>query len=266
MLAERPQSPMEVSADEPPPPAKPRRQRRGTRAMSDLVKDESCPPDHPAGASRTSLTPRPEELLVAPTSDGHCGASSTGRSRGPARLVVAVIAAFLVAAVAGGAAALSGGSGASAHAAATASAEGSLASAASNSASATSVAFTLSATEISPSMSSTPVTGSGVYDLAQGVGQVTVSGPSLSPLTGAGSQGSLDIVSDGTDLYVNVPALSSLTGGKSWVETSAVRAGLADRIHRLAPAVRADRPRPGLGPARFAGQHRHQGGDGRLAR
>ncbi len=206
--------------------------------MSDLVKHESCPPDYPSVAAGTALTPRPEELLVSPAGHEPRGVPGAGRSRGPARLGVAVIAASLVAAVAVGAAAFSGGSGASAasgRAAVTAPAEGGLASAASNAASATSAAFTLSATESSPSTTSTLVTGSGAFDLAKGLGQVTVSGRSLSSLTGAGSPGPLDIVSDGTDLYVNVPALSSLTGGKSWVETSA--SGLASLTGSVAGSL-----------------------------
>jgi hypothetical protein len=101
-----------------------------------------------------------------------------------------------------------------------------LAASASDSASASSVAFTVSATATTPSTTSTIVTGSGAFDLAKDVGQITASVPSLSGLTGAaGTQGSLDVVSDGTNLFLNVPALSSLTGGKSWVETSAT--GLA---------------------------------------
>ncbi len=201
--------------------------------MSELVKHETYLPDYPPEARERALERRPEASLVSLDADGAQGGAAAGRSKGPSRLAVAVIAASIVAAVAVGAAAFSGGSiasGASGGGSAAAGspavpAKGSLASAASNSAAASSVAFSLSATETTASSTSTLVSGSGAFDLTKGVGQVTASVPSLSSLPGAGSQGSLDIVADGTNLYVNVPALSSLTGGKSWVETSA--SGLA---------------------------------------
>ena len=203
--------------------------------MSELVKHESRLPLHAAGTPGSALERRPAGPLVPPAVDGPRDAPPSGRSKGPSRLAVAVVVASLVAAVAVGAAAFSGGStasGANGGSGSTVSgsagavpAKGSLASSASDSASASSVAFTLSASETTPSSTSTIVTGSGSVDLTRGVGQLTASVPSLSSITGSGSQGSLDIVSDGTNVYVNVPALSSLTGGKSWVETSA--SGLA---------------------------------------
>lgn len=155
---------------------------------------------------------------------------------------MAVIAASLVAAVALGAAAFGSGSAASASgptasapgsgsagptapAPGSGSAKGHLASSASDSASASSVEFTVSATETTPTTTSTMVTGSGAFDLAKGVGEITASVPGLSSPTGTGSPGSVHIISDGANLYVDVPGLSSVTGGKTWVETSA--SGLA---------------------------------------
>ena len=203
--------------------------------MNELANQESYLPVHAVGTPGSALERRPGSSLMPPEADMPHDATAAGPSKGPGRLAVAVIVASLVAAVAVGAAAFSGGftaSGASGGSGATGSgpsaagaAKGSLAASASDAASAPSLAFTLSATETSSSATSTIITGSGSVDLTRGVGQLTASVPALSSITGSGSPGSLDIVSDGTNLYVNVPALSSLTGGKSWVESSA--SGLA---------------------------------------
>ena len=39
-------------------------------------------------------------------------------------------------------------------------------------------------------------------------------------MLGRGASGSVDVISDGTNVYLDIPGVSSLTGGKSWIETS----------------------------------------------
>lgn len=192
--------------------------------MSNLVKhaDGTLMPvdEEPSGA----LVARSNASLAPPTPPSVPPTPRATASKGPGRLAVAVIAASIVAAVAVGAAAFSGGStagGSSPGAADPAgSAHGSLAASASDSAAASSVAFSVSATETTPSTTTNLLSGHGSVDLAKGVGRVTASIPSLSALVGSGAQGSVDVISDGTNVYLNVPGVSSLTGGKSWVKTS----------------------------------------------
>jgi hypothetical protein len=216
--------------------------------VSELVNRVSNLPEHASGTSGRSLVPRPEASLVPTGTGGTPSTSASRRQRGPGRLAVGVIAASLVAAVAVGAAVFGGGpTGRTIPAASTSTglpaagaAKGSLASSAADSASASSVGFTLSATESTPSSTSTLATATGALDLTKGMGQVTASLPSLSALT-PGSESSLHLVADGTDLYVRIPALSSLTGGKSWVKTSASGlASLAGSATQLPLAALAD--------------------------
>jgi hypothetical protein len=49
---------------------------------------------------------------------------------------------------------------------------------------------------------------------------MTASIPALSTYTGRLADGSVQVVSDGSNVYVQVPALSALTGGKSWLEAT----------------------------------------------
>jgi hypothetical protein len=137
-----------------------------------------------------------------------------------------VIASALLAAVAVGAAAFSGGSSASGSDAATGgttpsgTAHGSLAASAAASASASSVSYQVSATETTPSSTTTLLQGHGSADLSTGVGRLTATIPGLSFLLGSGAEGAVDVISDGTNVYLKIPGVSSITGGKSWVETS----------------------------------------------
>jgi len=177
----------------------------------------------------TDLVARPDGSLVPPPPPTRPADSATTRSKGPSRLAVAVIAAALLAAVAVGAAAFSGGSSASgsdagtggtAPSAPSGAAHGSLAASAAASASASSVSYQVSATETTPSSTTTLLQGHGSADLSTGVGRLTATIPGLSSLLGSGATGAVDVISDGTNVYLKIPGVSSLTGGKSWVETS----------------------------------------------
>jgi hypothetical protein len=173
----------------------------------------------------TDLVARPDGSLVPPTPPAPPADPATTRSRGPSRLAVAVIAAALLAAVAVGAAAFSGGSSARGSDAGTGgtapsgAAHGSLAASAAASASTSSVSYQVSATETTPSSTTTLLEGHGSADLSTGVGRLTATIPGLSSLLGSGATGAVDVISDGTNVYLKIPGVSSLTGGKSWVET-----------------------------------------------
>jgi hypothetical protein len=136
-------------------------------------------------------------------------------------MAVAVVAAAVVAAVAVGAAAFAGGSGGSRPTGATSgAAKGSLASSAADSAAASSVAFTVSATETSPGTTTSLISGNGSLDLTKGIGQMTATVPGVSSILGSGGNGSLTVVSDGKNVYIDLPALSTLTGSKPWLKAS----------------------------------------------
>ena len=83
---------------------------------------------------------------------------------------------------------------------------------------ANSVAVSLTATGVTNGTTSTLATGSGAFDLTKDVGQMSLSSPALSSALGQSTGGSITVLSDGTDVYVNVPQLASLTGGKTWLE------------------------------------------------
>ena len=174
----------------------------------------------------TALAARPDASLMPPEPPLALPNPLATRSKGPRRLAVAVIAAALVAAVALGAAAFSGGSSASGSDAgggdgrAAGAAPGSLAASVANSASASTVSFQVSATETTPSSTTTLLQGHGSADLVKGVGRLTANVPGLTSLLGSGASGSVDVISDGTDVYLDLPGVTSLTGGKRWVETS----------------------------------------------
>jgi hypothetical protein len=184
--------------------------------VSDLVKYHNGTMVHEGGGAGVALVTRPEPSLVPPQPPGPPSPPVGSGVKFPGRLAIAVIAAAVVAAVAVGAAAFGGSSGggdASAGAA-----RGSLAASASASAAASSVAFSVVATETSPSSTSTVLSGQGSADLSKGVGRLTASAPGLSSLIGSGAAGPVDVISDGTNAYVKAPGLSSLTGGRPWVE------------------------------------------------
>ena len=181
--------------------------------MSDLVKHASGTMTPAADSVSTALVHRPDSPVIAGAVQ-----TATPAKGGPSRIAVAVIAASILAAVAVGAAAFSGGSGASSAPPGDA-AHGSLAASAANTASAHTVAFTVSATETRPGTMTTLLTGSGAADLSKNIGTLTATIPALSSVTG-GSGKSLDVISDGSNLYIDAPALSSFTGGKTWLEAS----------------------------------------------
>ena len=195
--------------------------------MSDLVEQQPAGPRYSVGAPGTALEPRPDDSLMplGPPEPPAIPAPAPARPKGPGRLAVAVIAVSIIAALAVGAAAFGGGSGTGGshlaeHGPGFTSARGSLASSAAVSAAASSVTISVSATQSTPSSTTTLLSGHGSVDLSGGVGRVSASVPGLSPLLGGGASGSVDVVSDGTNVYLDLPGISSLTGGKSWVETS----------------------------------------------
>ncbi len=194
--------------------------------MSELVEQQPAVPGYSVGAPGTGLEPRPDDSLVplGPPGPPAMPAPGTARSKSPGRLVLAVIAVSTIAAIAIGAAAFGGGSGTGSSGVAepgpgSASARGSLASSAAVSAASSSVTFSVSATQSTSSSTTSLLSGHGSVDLSGGIGRVSASVPGLSPLLGGGASASVDVVSDGTNVYLDLPGISSLTGGKSWVET-----------------------------------------------
>jgi len=93
-----------------------------------------------------------------------------------------------------------------------------LQSAAVQTAAASSVAVSMTATAVTGGTTSTLVTGSGAFDLTTDAGRLSLSSPALSTALGQATSGSVTALSDGTDLFVQVPQLASLTGGKTWLE------------------------------------------------
>jgi hypothetical protein len=83
---------------------------------------------------------------------------------------------------------------------------------------ANSVAVSLTATGVTHGTTSTLVTGSGSFDLTRDVGQMSLSSPALASALGQSTGGSITVLSDGTNLYLNIPQLASLTSGKTWLE------------------------------------------------
>jgi hypothetical protein len=129
-------------------------------------------------------------------------------------ITAAAVVAVLVAGV--GAAAFADGHGSTASHSAAAPAD--LAGPAAQSASAGSAAFTLSVTADSPGIQSTLISGAGSIDLASHVDRMTASIPMVSSVLGGRT--SATVVTDGNGVYLQVPALSVLTGGRSWLEAS----------------------------------------------
>ncbi len=187
-----------------------------------------------AGSTGTALMARPDESLVGTVSpvpipvqfDDRTGVEPASRPiRGPGgahrRTMVAVVVAALVAALAVGAAvgAAASGGGTGSGTPASGSSRGALAGAAARSAAAPTVAFTLQATQASAARTTTLVAGSGAVDLAKGVGRMTATVPALSGVVGSGGD-SVSVVTDGHAVYVGVPALAEMTGGRSWLKAT----------------------------------------------
>ncbi len=160
----------------------------------------------------TTLATRPDGSLAPPAPPVAPTAARDSRSPGPGRLTVAVAAFGGGSTASGSNTAVGGASPGTAH--------GSLAASAARSASAPSLSFEVSAIETTPSSTTTLLHGHGSADLSTGVGRLTAAIPGISSLLRSGQQGSVDVISDGTNVYLRIPGVSSLTGGKSWVETS----------------------------------------------
>jgi len=128
---------------------------------------------------------------------------------------VLTVVAALIAAVAFGAAAFGGGFGSGSPT--PGSARGALGAAAAASAGATSVAFDLSATRSTSKTTTTLVTGSGAVDLKTDVGHLAATVPALASLVGSGND-TINVISDGSAVYLGSPTLSSLTGGPKWLK------------------------------------------------
>ena len=186
----------------------------GALAVADPPGRAVVPANDPSGQALVPATDHPGASLVTP------GAlpPRPPRPRRPRRwsraAALAVVAAVVVGATAG-ALVVRGGSGR--RSAAPAAAGGGLAGPARASASARSAAFTLSITTAGPGTTSTLVAGHGSIDLASGVEQLTASVPTAASILGA-TTGSVTLVSDRHNVYVRVPALSVVTGHRSWVE------------------------------------------------
>ena len=99
-------------------------------------------------------------------------------------------------------------------------AAGELTSAVSSTSDASSAALTLSAISVADGTTTTLATGSGSFDLSKGVGQATVTAPVLASVPGVGTDDSVGVIVDGGTLYLNIPALSALAGGKDWFSTA----------------------------------------------
>ena len=85
--------------------------------------------------------------------------------------------------------------------------------------SATSVAFNVASTRTTSSTTTTLVDGSGAVDLTTNTANLTATVPALSGLAGSGND-TVNVVADGSNVYLGSPALSSLTGGTTWLKAS----------------------------------------------
>jgi len=179
-------------------------------------------------ATGTALMARPSEHLAPIDAPGPLvsaelppagpvgpAPSSPQSAGGARRLAVLTVVAALIAAVAFGAAAFGGGFGSGSPT--PGSARGALGAAAAASAGATSVAFDLSATRSTSKTTTTLVTGSGAVDLKTDVGHLAATVPALASLVGSGND-TINVISDGSAVYLGSPTLSSLTGGPKWLK------------------------------------------------
>jgi hypothetical protein len=92
--------------------------------------------------------------------------------------------------------------------------------AASQSVAAKTASYTYSAALTGDESTVTLVTGRGSVDLLHGVARTTAGMPALTTLVGPRAAGALTIVTHGGTVYVAVPALSPLLGGRTWFKTS----------------------------------------------
>jgi hypothetical protein len=159
----------------------------------------------PAGEPATSLSyPGP----VPPFRPDHRRRPTRGA------MMVAALAALVVVGIS--AAAFADGHGTTGSHSASGPAD--LAGPAARSASAGSAAFTLSVTAGSPGIQSTLISGAGSIDLVSHVDRMAASIPMASSVLGGPT--SATVVTDGNGVYLQVPALSVVTGGRSWLEAS----------------------------------------------
>lgn len=171
--------------------------------------DHLTPLDAPGPLVGAELPP------VGPAGPVPSPAPAAGEAR---RIAVAVVVASLIAAVAVGAAAFGGDFGGGSTPT-PGSGRGALGAAAAASTSATSVAFTVSATRTTPSGTTDLVDGAGAVDLTTDTGKLTATVPALSGLVGS-SNDTVNVVADGPTVYLGSPALSSITGGNTWLKVS----------------------------------------------
>ncbi len=180
-------------------------------------------------ATGTSLMVRPGEGLApvdgpgplvsadvppaGPAGPVPADAPSAGGAR---RIAVATIVASLIAAMAFGAAAFGGAFGGGSNPT-PGSGRSALGAAAATSAAATSVAFTLSATRTTSSTTTTLVDGSGAVDIADDTGRLSATVPSVARYVGSGDD-TVNVITDGSTVYLGSPALSSVTGGTTWLK------------------------------------------------
>jgi len=169
------------------------------------------PPEHLAPVAEPGALTSVEQPPVGPLGPIPSPAPSTG---GVSRTAMATIATALVAAVAFGAAAFGGAFGS--HPATPGSARGALGAAAASSAAASSVAFTVTATHSTSSSVTTLMSGAGAVDLKTDTGRLSATIPALAGIVGSG-QDSVNVISNGSSVYLGSPALSSLTGGSTWL-------------------------------------------------
>jgi hypothetical protein len=159
---------------------------------------------------------------LPPTGPTLPSASTAPAAGGARRIAVATIIASLIAAMAFGAAAFGGGFGGQSTptpAPTSSSARGALGAAAAASTAATSVAFTVSATRTTSSTTATLVVGSGAVDLTTNTAKLTATVPALSGLVGRGND-TVNVVADGSTVSLGSPALSTPTGGFTWLKTT----------------------------------------------
>lgn len=169
--------------------------------------DHLAPVDVPGPLVSAELPP------AGPTPPAPAPAPAAGGAR---RIAVATIVASLIAAMALGAAAFGGAFGGGTSPT-PGSGRSSLGAAAATSAAATSVAFTLSATRTTSSATTTLVTGSGAVDLTHRTGRLTASVPGLAGYVGSGND-TVNVITNGSAVYLGSPAISSLTGGNTWLK------------------------------------------------
>lgn len=154
---------------------------------------------------------------AGPTPPSSSKAPAAGGAR---RIAVATVVASLIAAMAFGAAAFGDAFGGRSSSTPTpGSARGALGAAGAASTSATSVAFTVSAARTTSSTTTTLVNGSGAVDLTTNTGKLTATVPALSGLVGSGND-TVNVIADGSTVYLGSPALSSITGGTTWLKAS----------------------------------------------